>query len=101
MKKLNFETITAGLSTLQDALDQNAVIGWDELVEAEVIDFAEKNSYAADDTDEMIRELADQIEVAGLLTPLGVIKEGNRYRLFSGERFPAAFFREFLPIRPS
>ena len=32
MKKLNFETITAGLSTLQDALDQNAVIGWDELV---------------------------------------------------------------------
>ena len=86
MKKLNFETITAGLSTLQDALDQNAVIGWDELVEAEVIDFAEKNSYAADDTDEMIRELADQIEVAGLLTPLGVIKEGNRYRLFSGER---------------
>lgn len=86
MKKLNFGTIADGLNTLQNTLEQNSGIGWSELVDANAIDFAEKNSYAADDTDETIRELADQIEVAGLLTPLGVIKEGNRYRLFSGER---------------
>ncbi len=86
MKKLDLGTINAGLSSLQDSLEQNTVIGWDELVDTDAIDFAEKNSYAADDTDDMIRELADQIEVAGLLNPLGVIKEGNRYRLFSGER---------------
>lgn len=86
MKKLNFGTIADGLNTLQNTLEQNSGIGWSELVDANTIDFAEKNSYAADDTDETIRELADQIEVAGLLTPLGVIKEGNRYRLFSGER---------------
>lgn len=86
MKKLNFGTIADGLNTLQNTLEQNSGIGWSELVDANTIDFAEKNSYAADDTDETIRELAEQIEVAGLLTPLGVIKEGNRYRLFSGER---------------
>ena len=86
MKKLNFGTIADGLNTLQNTLEQNSGIGWSELVDANAIDFAEKNSYAAEDTDETIRELADQIEVAGLLTPLGVIKEGNRYRLFSGER---------------
>ena len=84
MKKLNFGTITDGLNTLQSTLEQNSGIGWSELVDADAIDFAEKNSYAADDTDETIRDLADQIEVAGLLTPLGVIKEGPRYRLFSG-----------------
>lgn len=86
MKKLNFGTIADGLNTLQNALEQNSGIGWSELVDANSIDFAEKNSYAADDTDETIRDLADQIEVAGLLSPLGVIKEGTRYRLFSGER---------------
>lgn len=86
MKKLDFGTISAGLDTLQNTLERNSGIGWSELVAADAIDFAEKNTYAADDTDETIRELADQIEVAGLLSPLGVIKEGNRYRLFSGER---------------
>lgn len=86
MKKLDFGTISAGLDTLQNTLERNSGIGWSELVAADAIDFAEKNTYAADDTNETIRELADQIEVAGLLSPLGVIKEGNRYRLFSGER---------------
>lgn len=86
MKKLDLGTITMGLDTLKDAFEQNTGIGWSELVDVSAIDFAEKNSYAADDTDETIRDLADQIEVAGLLTPLGVIKEGTRYRLFSGER---------------
>lgn len=86
MKKLDLGAISEGLNTLQSALEQNSSISWGDLVPADAIDFAEKNTYAADDTDETIRELADQIEVAGLLTPLGVIKEGNRYRLFSGER---------------
>lgn len=86
MKKLDLGTIQSGLNTLQDTLNQSSSIGWSELVDADEIDFAEKNSYAADDTDDTIRELADQIDVAGLLTPLGVIKEGSRYRLFSGER---------------
>lgn len=86
MKKLNLGLINEGLNTLQSTLEQNSGIGWSELVDADAIDFAEKNSYAADDTDETIRDLADQIEVAGLLSPLGVIKEGTRYRLFSGER---------------
>lgn len=65
MKKLDFGTISAGLDTLQNTLERNSGIGWSELVAADAIDFAEKNTYAADDTDETIRELADQIEVAG------------------------------------
>ena len=87
MKKLDLGAISAGLDNLQSTMEQNHGIGWSELVDASAIRFAEKNTYAADDTDETIRELADQIEVAGLLSPLGVIKEGDgQYRLFSGER---------------
>lgn len=51
-----------------------------------MIDFANKNTYAANDTNDSIRDLADQIETVGLLNPLGVIQSGNRYKLFSGER---------------
>lgn len=86
MKKLNFGNIESGINVLNDIVEEATGIGWSELVNVDLIDYAHKNIYADDDTEESIKELADQIEVAGLLTPLGVIKEGNRYRLFSGER---------------
>lgn len=86
MKKLNLGNIESGINVLNDIVDEAAGIGWSELVDADLINYAHKNTYADDDTEESIKELADQIEVAGLLTPLGVIREGNRYRLFSGER---------------
>ena len=38
------------------------------------------------DTEDSIRDLADQIEECGLLNPLGVIEHNGRYTLFSGER---------------
>lgn len=86
MKKLNLVGITEGLETIKNIVDESSGIGWDGLIEADLIDYAEKNSYASEDTDESIRELAEQIEVVGLLHPLGVIKNGSRYTLFSGER---------------
>lgn len=86
MKKLNIGNINAGLDTIKALAEQNAGIAHDELIDINLIDFAEKNSYAADDTEENIRDLADQIETVGLLNPLGVIQNGNRYTLFSGER---------------
>lgn len=86
MKKLNLGNITAGLETLKELAEQNAGIARDELIEVSRIDLAEKNIYASNDTDESIRELADQIEEVGLLNPLCVIRHDDRYTIFSGER---------------
>lgn len=86
MKKLNLGNINAGLNTIKDLANENAGIARDELIDASLIDFASKNTYAANDTDDSIRDLADQIETVGLLNPLGVIQSGSRYKLFSGER---------------
>ena len=86
MKKLNLGNITAGLDTLKDLMQQNMEIGRAELIDVDLIDFASKNTFAANDTDESVRELADSIELVGLLTPLSVIQDGDRYTLFAGER---------------
>ena len=90
MKKLNLASISAGLNTVQALAQQNAGISHSELIDASLIDLAEKNSYAAYDNDDSIRDLADRIEEVGLLQPLGVIAHGDRYTLFDGEhRFKA------------
>lgn len=86
MKKLNFGGINAGLEQIKELVQENATIGHAELIDAERIDFSEKNTFAADDTDESIRELADSIKLAGLLHPLSVVQNGDRYTLISGER---------------
>lgn len=90
MKKLNLASINAGLDTLQGLAQQNAGISHSEMIDPALIDFAKKNNYAAYDTDESIRDLADRIREVGLLQPLGVIAQGDRYTLFDGEhRFKA------------
>ena len=86
MKKLNLESIATGLDMVKDLIVQNNSIARDEMIDVDLIDLAEKNTYAADDTDEDIRNLADQIEAVGLLNSLGVIEHHGRYTLFSGER---------------
>ena len=86
MKKMNFASITAGLDTLKDVMQQNAEIAQDKLIDVSLIDFASQNTFAADDTDESIRELADSIELLGLLEPLVVVRDGDRYTLIAGER---------------
>lgn len=103
MKKLNLENITAGLDTLKGLQEQNSIVARNEQIRADLIDLAEKNSYAADDTEDSIRDLADQIEECGLLNPLGVIEHNGRYTLFSGERRYKAITRhlhwETIPCR--
>lgn len=86
MKKMNFASITAGLDTLKDVMQQNAEIAQDKLIDVSFIDFAPQNTFAADDTDESIRELADSIELLGLLEPLVVVRDDDRYTLIAGER---------------
>lgn len=83
---MNLDAILGGFNQIKDTSDTLQNVGWDGLIEAEFIDLADKNNYAAGDNDESIKSLADQIEVVGLLNPLGVIKKGERYQLFSGER---------------
>lgn len=61
MKKLNLGNINAGLSTIKELANENAGIARDELIDVSLIDFANKNTYAANDTDDSIRDLADQI----------------------------------------
>ena len=51
MKKMNFASITAGLDTLKDVMQQNAEIAQDKLIDVSFIDFAPQNTFAADDTD--------------------------------------------------
>ena len=86
MKKLNFQGITSGLNDLSTATDSNSKAGYNETIDVTLIDLAPKNNYATDDNEDAYLSLAASIESAGLLTPLGVIKNGNRYTLFSGER---------------
>ena len=86
MKKMDFASITAGLDTLKDVMQQNAEIAQDKLIDVSFIDFAPQNTFAADDTDESIRELADSIELLGLLEPLVVVRDNDRYTLIAGER---------------
>lgn len=86
MKALNFDGISSSIETIRDAAKESSSIGRSELIDVSLISFAKKNTYASEDTDESIQELADQIEEVGLLKPLGVVKEGCRYRLFDGER---------------
>ena len=86
MKKMDFASITAGLDTLKDVMQQNAEIAQDKLIDVSSIDFAPQNTFAADDTDESIRELADSIELLGLLEPLVVVRDNDRYTLIAGER---------------
>ena len=89
MKKLNFGAISAGLDNLQSTMEQNHGIGWSELVDANAIDFAEKNTYAADDTDETIRELA------------GNGATGPSPLTCTGRRFPARCLRASARTKPS
>ena len=83
MKKMNFASITAGLDTLKDVMQQNAEIAQDKLIDVSSIDFAPQNTFAAD---ESISELADSIELLGLLEPLVVVRDNDRYTLIAGER---------------
>lgn len=58
MKKLNLGNINAGLNSLKAATDNAAQNGRFELIDTALIDFAAKNSYAADDNEESYKELA-------------------------------------------
>ena len=98
MKKLNLGNINAGLNSLKAATDNAAQNGRFELIDTALIDFAAKNSYAADDNEESYKELAANIDEVGLLTPLGVIVNGNRLSSAKSGNIAAFALDSFLLI---
>ena len=61
--------------------------GHTENVPVDFIHLAESNVYNENDTDESIKELADNIEACGLLHPIAVHKISSyHYQIISGER---------------
>ena len=85
MKKLNLGNINAGLSTIKELANENAGIARDELIDVSLIDFANKNTYAANDTNDSIRDLADQIETA------------PSHSTYTGTKSRAEFLKAFRP----
>ena len=78
MKKLNLGNINAGLNSLKAATDNAAQNGRFELIDTAQIDFAAKNSYAADDNEESYKLIT--------LGPLkAFLTHGHRYAVRGGK----------------
>lgn len=87
MAKIDLAAITKGLQKVQDKATAMETVAHDELVDADLIHFAENNPYAEQDTPEELAALAEDIKVNGLIHPLVVHRESpEHYTLISGEK---------------
>ena len=87
MAKIDLAAITKGLQKVQDKATAMETVAHDELVDADLIHFAENNPYAEQDTPEELAALAEDIQVNGLIHPLVVHRENpEHYTLISGEK---------------
>ena len=87
MAKIDLAAITKWLQKVQDKATAMETVAHDELVDADLIFFAENNPYAEQDTPEELAALADDIKVNGLIHPLVVHRESpEHYTLISGEK---------------
>ena len=87
MAKIDLAAITKGLQKVQDKATAMETVAHDELVDADLIYFAENNPYAEQDTPEELAALAEDIKVNGLIHPLVVHRENpEHYTLISGEK---------------
>lgn len=87
MAKIDLTAITKGLQKVQDRASAMETVARDELVDADLIYFAENNPYSEADTRDELEALAEDIKVNGLLHPLVVHQENEgHYTLISGEK---------------
>ena len=87
MRKFNFGNIQKGLDNVKAAAEPMQNRGHTENVPSDYIFPAKENVFNKNDTEEAIRELADDIEAKGLIHPLAVNKiSSERYEIISGER---------------
>ena len=87
MAKIDLAAITKGLQKVQDRAAVMDTVAHDEMVDTDLIHFAENNPYAEQDTPEELAALAEDIKVNGLIHPLVVHRESpEHYTLISGEK---------------
>ena len=87
MAKIDLAAITKGLQKVQDRAAVMDTVAHDEMVDTDLIFFAENNPYAEQDTPEELAALAEDIKVNGLIHPLVVHRESpEHYTLISGEK---------------
>ena len=76
-------TKAAGLDSIMSNLDTMEI----SMIPVTLIDTNEKNFFSVDD----VQDLAESIQVNGILQPLNVVRAGDRYRIIAGHRrFKAA-----------
>ena len=87
MGKINLSNIQASLNRAKEAAAPLQNKGHTENVPVDFIRPADRNIYNENDSEENIRELADNIEACGLLHPITVNKiSSDDYQIISGER---------------
>ena len=87
MGKINLDNIRASLNKAKDAAAPLQNQGYTSNIPVEYIYPAKKNIFNENDTDEAIKELADDIAACGLQHPIAVNKiTSENYRIISGER---------------
>jgi len=87
MSKINLENIAKQMEKVAAAAEVEAVFSRYEILEPAEIIVNPQNIAARNDTPESIKQLADSIELIGLMHPLTVNKIGeHKYVLLSGER---------------
>ena len=87
MGKINLSNMQASLNRAKETAAPLQNKGHTENVPVDFIHLAESNVYNENDTDESIKELADNIETCGLLHPIAVHKISSyHYQIISGER---------------
>ena len=99
MGKLNIANINTGLNKVKSITEALANVARYELVPIELIQTADYNPFAEQDTDESRYQLAMSIQANGLIEPLAVNKKAaDNYKLISGEhRFTA--IRQYLSFK--
>ena len=87
MPKINMANIQSALGKVKDAAAPLQNKGHTENVPVDYIRLADRNVFNETDTDQSIKELADNIDACGLEHPIAVNKIApDNYRVISGER---------------
>ena len=87
MGKINLSNIQASLNKAKEAAAPLQNKGYTENIPTDLIRLSDKNICNANDNDETIKELADNIQACGLVHPIAVNKlSAGDYQIISGER---------------
>jgi len=84
--KINIENITKAANKAAQSAYELKLVPKRQQIRCDQIEYHPKNRFAKHDDEQSIRDLADDIENNGLISPIAVNDRGGVYRLLSGER---------------